>query len=365
MNTITDYNKDKIIHSLYNIIHTTRNKRPLQIKKSLIQENFKVPKGYNSFFFPEEIKSFITKNQKIQFKCSFTISTIKVNIYLIVFRENIDISYFEQFMKKIIHWLFICDLIGTGKLCGNTLDVFIYLTPFKKLFPSKRSIMLQPIHVNSGFSTLCQEENEVVVFREEEWFKVFIHETFHSYGMDINQWNDAIGQKQILKVFHLNKKNTNILLSETYTEVWSRIMNTAFYSYQDTNNYPEFRIHFTYTIKMESIFSIYKGKSILDFIGIQYSNLTQGNYPTSMYREKVSIFSYFILSSILLHSPYEFIQLCCDFNNNFFIFENNNSTLIYAFLKLIKKKYKNTQLIKLYNTFKTDFSSLRMTFIDH
>lgn len=354
--------REKNIKKLYHIIHHTKLLQPKEKRELLIRDDFKIPNGYNSVFFPNTIKTFITNNTKTQFQSSFILSTMRINVYITTFKQS-SMSFFQRYMKKIIHWLFICDYIDNTKLCGNTLDIFIYLTPFKKQFPRQRNQVLEPIHVNSGFSTVCREKNELVVFREEEWFKVFIHETFHSYGMDINHSNDTIARKYILQLFNLSDEYTHILLSETYTEVWARIINVALYSYRKTNKFQEFRIHFIYTIKMESYFSIYQAKNILDFLEIQYSNLIQGKYPTSMYREKVAVFSYFILSSIFLQQPYNFMELCSRFNKRWFLFQNDNSHTI---LKLIQSmNYRENSILKLYNTPFIKNHSLRMTFIDN
>ena len=114
---------------------------------------------------------------------------------------------------------------------------------------------------------------------------------------------------------------------------------------------------------MESYFSIYQAKNILDFLEIQYLNLIEGKYPTSMYREKVAVFSYFILSSIFLQQPYEFMELCSKFNKQWFLFQNDGSNTI---LKLIQSiNYRENSILKLYNTLFINNHSLRMSVIDN
>lgn len=82
-----------------------------------------------------------------------------------------------------------------------------------------------------------------------------------------------------------------------------------------------------------------------------------------MYREKVAVFSYFILSSIFLQQPYEFMELCSKFNKQWFLFQNDDSNTI---LKLIQSiNYRVNSILKLYNTLFINNHSLRMTFIDN
>ena len=59
----------------------------------------------------------------------------------------------------------------------------MYLTPHKKKLP-KQYNLIDREHANTAFTTSCQTETEICIFREEEWFKTFIHETFHNMGMD-------------------------------------------------------------------------------------------------------------------------------------------------------------------------------------
>ena len=44
------------------------------------------------------------------------------------------------------------------------------------------------------------EENnisEIIIFRNEEWFKVFVHETFHLFGVDFSNMSNLKKSKDI------------------------------------------------------------------------------------------------------------------------------------------------------------------------
>ena len=58
----------------------------------------------------------------------------------------------------------------------NIKNLYLF-TNHKKLLPSKE-IILNTSHVNSAYTYACREDT-MTIFRQEEWFKVFIHETFH------------------------------------------------------------------------------------------------------------------------------------------------------------------------------------------
>ena len=91
--------------------------------------------------------------------------------------------------------------------------------------------ILGPPHVNSAFSSVCVPNGEIVIFRREEWLKVFIHETFHAFGFDEGlHYSDDLNNN-IRKVFSLD---IDFKVGEAYTESWARIINCIFYSYMNT-----------------------------------------------------------------------------------------------------------------------------------
>ena len=110
------------------------------------------------------------------------------------------------------------------------MNVTIYLTPFKKILPENNTTVLSAEHVNTAFTFACEPEGEITIFREEEWFKVFLHESFHSYGLDFALSESTILRKTIEKVFHI-KSDFNV--NEAYTETWARIINCALFSFDN------------------------------------------------------------------------------------------------------------------------------------
>ena len=60
----------------------------------------------------------------------------------------------------------------------------MYLTPTVKKLPHNKLEILSQDHCNTAVTTACEKEGEILIFREEEWFKVLIHETFHLLCLD-------------------------------------------------------------------------------------------------------------------------------------------------------------------------------------
>ena len=101
------------------------------------------------------------------------------------------------------------------------------MTDFKKKLPEKSVDILSPINCNTAVTTGCLEKTEIIIYRKEEWFKVFIHETFHSLGLDFANYSTAEFENGIKSIFPLK----NLDITETYAEFWGTILNCAFCSY--------------------------------------------------------------------------------------------------------------------------------------
>ena len=69
------------------------------------------------------------------------------------------------------------------------------------MLPERNTEILDTNHVNTAFAYQCSPEGEIVIYREEEWMKVFIHETFHSFGLDLNQQSVQILKSKIKNLF--------------------------------------------------------------------------------------------------------------------------------------------------------------------
>ena len=80
------------------------------------------------------------------------------------------------------------------------------------------------MHVNSGYTTACPRTGEIVVFRQEEWFKVFVHETFHTFSLDAGAGAPALNEisQRLLPV------SASHAVEEAYTETWARVINVLY-----------------------------------------------------------------------------------------------------------------------------------------
>ena len=76
----------------------------------------------------------------------------------------------------MIIWLKIAFQYAPLK-CSKTLKIYGFLTPFKKQLPGNQFTVISQNHCNSAVTTSCIPHGEIIVYRAEEFIKVFIHET--------------------------------------------------------------------------------------------------------------------------------------------------------------------------------------------
>jgi len=203
------------------------------------------------------------------------------------------------------------------------------LTPFKKELPENKSEVIGPVNANTGYTYRCEKKNEIVIYREEEWFKVLIHETMHAFGNDFDteDGNDVTTTMTYMKKLFSLPQGVDIRLSETYSEIWARIMNVAFQTYfknppsLESRTAKQFNKNFEFYLHLESIFSLYQCIKILDFMGVNYQHLVSESEHSkkmtrSFYRENTHVFAYYVLTSILLNNCDDFLSWCIKNNGS-------------------------------------------------
>jgi hypothetical protein len=291
------------------------------LKKITQTEPAKKPDIYNSKFFPTYIKKYISENETYQLTYTCIINDRTINIHFTLFSEEdllqLDDKYLTN-IKMIYIWLKICASYAS-KSCAKTLDIYIYQTPFLKELPDKVTTTLGVDHVNTAFTISCSPESEIVIFRNEEWFKVLIHETFHAYGLD----SGATNKNKLLKTLNqLFPIDSDYNISEAYAETWARIMNLALSSFNALGNKKDlstFLNYMSFNLELERIFSLYQCNKVLGFMGLTYNNIHEPGEKNAylrknLYREDTHVFAYYILTAIFLNDYCGFLSWCNNHN---------------------------------------------------
>lgn len=320
------------------------------------------PAIYDTSFFPKEIQTYIDDNAEnaLTFRCKIKDRTVSVTFTLFDSLQSETVLMLSQSIYKIYMWVYILDSFSSDR-CSKNLNLYVYLTPFKKSLPNNQLTTLDSVHVNSGFTTGCREDTDIVLYRSEEWFKVFIHETFHNFGLDFSDMNLSHVNKKMQSVFNMNIEYN---IYESYCETWARIINTMFYTYlsipsKKRSDYSLFNTHFTCNMNKESSHSLYQLSNILSFLDLRYDNVTTKSLDNAticnhLYRENTSVFSYYIISGLLMNNYKDFIHWCYT-NNNMMIKFKKTPTNLDKYIDIVYKSSRNKNVIKNINSLEYNF----------
>jgi hypothetical protein len=332
-----------------------------KIKLDMEENDNSVPVGG---FIDKTISDYISNTKKRVFKYTVDLLGRKIIIKFYVF-NNENEQYLKKGLKNIISWLIVCSKYSSIK-CNKILEIEVYLTDKEKKFPKEKGKILGPINLNTGYSGVCLSDNKIVIYRKEEWFKVFIHETFHAYEFQPNEVNDELLLEGIKG--EIEGINANISITEMYVEVWARIINSCYSSIYNSNNLNEFLSILSFNLRVESIFSIIQAIRVLDYMNLNFEDIIKKHKLVleNNYKEETNMFSYIILSSIVLNNSYNFVSWCYKNNLNIFKFDNAREK-IKSFVDLIKADLKNKKTRTLYkhlNNLKDIDIGLRFTIIN-
>jgi len=368
-------NTEKIILELYDdllnaynfVINTNNTNNTNNIKNNNIKKFYDIniktifkkkdiikPKTFKDDSFPKDIINHIDIFSKNEIKYSFNIKERNYNVYFILERNYTKVfgSLCNKYIKLIIMWLFILNKYAPNQ-CANNLDIYIYLTSLKKTLPTN-NLILDETNINSAFTSSCAKNAEIIIFREEEWFKVFIHESFHSFGLDFSNMNNSILNNKILQIFDVK---SNVNLYEAYTEFWAEFINCLFCSFfiminkQKTTDSKIFLEISKFLLNIEITYSIFQLTKVLNYMNLTYRDLYIDNQITKqkrnkLYREKTNILAYYVIKSILFFNIDNFLKWC-RINNTINLLEfkktNINQNNFYLF---ILDNYNNKNLLK-------------------
>ena len=357
-------------------------------------------KQYNDFYsgIPEIIRDKIESNAPIGRTYTIHMHGHHITVHLVLpkplttdnkysriyYSEDLSDSFFESCIHKIIVWLGVA-LPYAGKTCAKKLSCYLFLTDHTKILPKKNKPFyltqkneqhIHQEHANTAFTTACTSKSIIMLYRMEEWFKVFIHETFHCLGLDFSGMNVSNSNKQILQLFPGCSRNMDVRVYETYCEIWAETLNVLFISYfserpsrvftksilktnkrktqrqrpivQYSRNFSKMITKAEEFIQHERAFTMYQATKVLKHYNLTYTDVINNTTTaTKPYSENTPVFSYYILKCILLYHFNEFIEWCNVHNGNAKIlyFKKTNDN-IREYGELIGRLYKTDDFIK-------------------
>lgn len=313
-----------------------------------------LPEETSSKYFPKEIKDYIKTHpsEKLYYKGN---TPIKYDVEFYFYESSIPLEHIQKQMKLVVWWLSIIQKYTTIKC--DELELKVYLTPFKKFifldsennFNLERggSIhkVLSPINCNTGFSSRCDMEHQIVIYRQEEWFKVFIHESFHYFGLDFAYDQPPSVNIALKEMFCVSP---TILLFESYTEFWAEMIVMFLYS----------KLHkkdLSIIIQNEINHSLGQARKVLSCQGITYSRVLTP--CKKKYEEETNVFAYYVIKTIFLYYHEDFVNWCVDNNPNLL---KINPSELNSLLDWIRGHYRIPEFVEAVERADMDGNGLRM-----
>jgi hypothetical protein len=242
----------------------------------------------DSKFISKQVKKCINKEIKYNLKIIFLVNEIKINLDCYFINES-DLVKFIKKLKLIVKiYSFMTFYFKTNK----NLKLILYCTDLEKKLDFRKNNILDENNVNSGlssFSKLSDKDNYIMIWRKEEFFKVFIHEIIHYLNLD---FKSELTLKNIFDILCIDK-NMKIIPNEAFTDFWAITLNCIIYtSINPKQNLIE-------NIEREIKFILEQSAKIIYYYGFSSWDDFSKNKCSIYFNQKTSIFSYYILKSCM------------------------------------------------------------------
>lgn len=289
--------------------------------------------GGEGVFLNSECADYI---KKIKYKTSivFTYKTNKIEIYVLTIDKQINYEKLTIAMAKILTTL---SILGRKNM---TVPIFFAVTPIKKTFSKRDTCLGNNANTGATFYIL-DKPFKIVIYREEEYMKVMLHELIHFLQLDFKNTPDIVDKMK--KRLRLKTKGDYYNLFEAYTDFFAIVLNVCYNSFLVNKGVEELM-----GIEIEYMKSV--ANKILSLFG-----MTHVLYGNRKLNQTSNIMSYYIL------------KLGCFLDINYFL-ENFmlgsvkwNKTNINKFYDNIIERLENYKF-KHYNL--KERESLRMTLGD-
>ena len=281
-----------ILDKLNNIFGNLENK---EVSNFLINNN---ESKLNSKFVSNNIKKCISKeiiyNIRLHFCVKIDFLTIgNIDLYFdLYFINSDDINQcIEELNNMIKIYCFFCKYF----LKEKNLYLIFYSLNLKKKIDFIKGNILNANNVNSGlssFSTIYKDENYIMIWRKEEFLKVFIHEIIHYLNLDSKLNSNSNLNLNLNNLVCLNP-NTKILPNEAYTDFLAITYHLLILSNGNMET-------FNKMLKKEIDFIIKQAAKILFYYNFNSWDefVNKGNCNIYLH-QKTSVFSYYILKACM------------------------------------------------------------------
>ena len=341
------------------------NKREVRSheKRGLLDETLKEGR-YFDLKIVEEIKKEYEKTVVFEFQDSIH---IKLSFH---FLSNSKKHNLRKYKNIMLSWLLLLKTYETPH-CVESVEVDVYLTRFEKALhhseptpnnngsDARTVVPLGGYNVNTGFTWRCGDymkgKGKIVLYREEDFLKVFFHETMHLFNMEFHD----TGKHTAREIINLT---SDVNLFESYCESWARLINVVYYSIFNPKK------DMQTLIITEGLFSFFQARKVLDYYNLTLEDIHNNKEKvTRQFIESSNVYSYYVVTAMLLTHPENYLTFCRTFNVNILKFDKNHVNEYINLLKSILKS-KNMVIIneEVYGSSNTTRdTSLKMTYYDN
>lgn len=237
------------------------------------------------------------------------------NLHFEIYYNNNNIDYIDE----LVYFLFIIYNIVKNifKIKEKKLNIIIFYCDIKKQHYKKKVIDFE--NMNSGLSN----DNYIILFRQEEILKVFIHELLHNFGLDNHKLSNT---KKLKNIFKIDSHN---LFNEGYIEFVAIILHSLFVSSILSNSFNTMKNYFNVIINYEILFSLIQLVKFLNIYNINFLDFFNNN----SYKENTNTFSYIYLKFILIFKYNLFLNYIINYNK--IILYNEN--IIITYIEVLSK----------------------------
>jgi hypothetical protein len=337
----------------------------LQTKKMSTISLEQLPTGNHFHLLDQEIKTEIENQIKIYKKTTFQIGDREFDIYMCFPNAPLDMSTMDTWLHYMYVWFYVAAQFAVPS-CSRHLSVYVYYTNLKKNIPDIDGALLEADNANTAFTFACnmpnaavESKNEIYIYRLEEWFKVFLHETFHSFGMDFAAMDQTEPQNRICdsgNIYHI--PCTDLRFYESYTETWAEIVQCMFaVHFNETAIDKQYKEQFQhenidsvgkleeFVYGYEATFSAFQAAKVLDHFGLTYEDLFNKG-AASKYKETTPVFAYYIIKSVFMNHADEFIRWTMEQNRGSLQFKKTQTNMN-KLVDLLQTLCKNAEYMQL------------------
>lgn len=321
------------------------------IKQGGFEIRSKLDEIHIDSFIPREIAIKIKNTDRYQ--QSYTILHNGDNYTIKFVYPRIDTSdtkgfiqkFFQDAIYKIYLWLYVADKYAS-KSCSTKMNLHFYFTDHMKLLGNNDLEALDMMHVNTAFTSSCSKVTDIHLFRREEWFKVFIHETFHNLGFDFSEMDCTLIDSKMNVLFPLNN---NFKLYEAYCETWAETIHILFLLFLKGFDRKTAVLKFYTVLQYETVYSVFQCIKMLNHYQITYDQLTNkmcniSKKAREKYKEKSPVFSYYVIKTLFLLSWNDYIEWCSTNNKNLLQFNKTTNSQM-SFVDLVAKLHKSNRVL--------------------